>query len=168
MARAPGAPLVVDANVLIDYLAADANVLGLVSHQVGPVHIPRQILREVPRLGVEDCERLGLRIVDESVEQLLEAGRQHGRLSFYDHLCLILARENGWTCVTNDRALRRACAEHSVPVLWGLELMIQLVAGRQMTAEMAVKVASAIRESNPHHVTEDILVRFENRLKEVG
>lgn len=72
----------VDANVLIDYLAADANVLRLISHQIGPVHIPRQILREVPRLGVEDCERLGLRIVDESVEQLLEAGRQHGRLSF--------------------------------------------------------------------------------------
>lgn len=44
--------------------------------------------------------------------------------------------------------------------------MIQLVSGRQMTAEAALKIASAIRESNPYHVTEDILVRFENRLKE--
>lgn len=55
----------VDANVLIDYLAADATVLRRVSQRIGPLHIPRQILQEVPRLDAEICEHLELRIVDE-------------------------------------------------------------------------------------------------------
>ena len=164
MTSAPGLSLVVDANVLIDYLAADATVLRLVSRHVGSLHVPRQVLQEVPRLGPDDCEHLALRIADETVEQLLEAGQQRGRLSFHDHLCLILARDHGWSCVTNDRALRRACEKLSVPVLWGLELMIELVAGGHLTAQAALGVAMAIRESNPHHITEDILERLRNRL----
>ena len=158
----------VDANVLIDYLAADMTVLQLVSRHIGTVHIPRQVLREVPKLGPDECERLNLHIVDESLEQLLEAGQHRGRLSFHDRLCLILARDAGWACVTNDRALRRACEDHSVPALWGLELMILLAAGHHLTIDAAVTTASAIRRSNPRHITEEILERFSRRLGESG
>lgn len=154
----------VDANVLIDYLAADATILRQVSRHIGPLYVPRQVLREVPRLGPEDHDRLALRNVEETVEQLLEAGQQQGRLSFHDRLCLILARDNGWTCVTNDKALRRACEALSVPVLWGLELMIQLVAGGHLAAEAALETAAVIRKSNPQHITEDILERLKSRL----
>lgn len=156
--------MVVDANVLIDYLAADVTILQRVSRHLGAVHIPRQVLQEVPRLVPDDCQRLDLRIVDETVEQLLEAAQHRGRLSFHDRLCLIVARDAGWTCVTNDRALRRACEELSVPVLWGLELMIQLVAGRHLPAAAAREAAAAIRASNPRHISEELLERFARRL----
>ena len=157
----------VDANVLIDYRAADLTVLQLVSRHIGTVHISRQVLQEVHRLDPEECERLGLRVVDESLDQLLEGGQHRGRLTFHDRLCLILARDAGWACVTNDRALRRTCQELSIPVLWGLELMVPLVAGRHLTVAAALTVADAIRESNPRHISEDLLARFAIRLREV-
>lgn len=104
--------MVVDANVLIDYLAADVTILQRVSCHLGTIHIPRQVLREVPRIDPDDCRRLDLRIVDETVEQLLEAGQHRGRLSFHDQLCLILARDADWMCVTNDRALPSSDGRH--------------------------------------------------------
>ncbi len=105
--------------------------------------------------------------MEESLDQLLEAGKRRGRLSFHDRLCLILARDAGWACVTNDRALRRACEELSVPVLWGLELMIRLAAGHHLAIDTAVTIANAIRQSNPRHITEDLLERFSRRLRDL-
>jgi predicted nucleic acid-binding protein len=162
-----GAPrrfLIVDANVLIDYAATDRAILGLVNRYLGTVCIPRPILDEVTQLSATDCDRLGLLIVDGSVEQLLEAGRVRGRLSFHDRLCLILAEAEGWTCVTNDKALRRSCGELSIPVLWGLELMAELVFGGKLSREAALEVARSIQRINPRHITADILQRFELRL----
>jgi predicted nucleic acid-binding protein len=156
--------LIVDANVLIDYAATDRTILGLANRHLGTICIPRPVLDEVIQLSETDCDRLGLRIVDGSVEQLLEAGRVRGRLSFHDHLCLILAQSEGWICVTNDRALRRACDDVSVPVLWGLELMIELVAGGLLPRDAALEVAWSIQRVNPRHITPEILQRFEARL----
>jgi rRNA-processing protein FCF1 len=166
--RAPGQPLVVDANVLIDYLAVDVTVLQLVSRHIGTIHVPRPILQEVPRIDPNQCERLGLQIVNGTYEQLSEADQRRGRLSFHDQLCLILARDTGWVCVTNDRALRKSCEKISIPVLWGLELMLQLVAGHHLTAHAAVDIATAIQASNPRHITQEVRERFSRRLQELG
>jgi predicted nucleic acid-binding protein len=163
-----GAPrrfLIVDANVLIDYASTDRTILGLVNRFLGTVCIPRPVLDEVTQLSETDCDTLGLRLVDGSVEQLLEAGRVRGRLSFHDRLCLILAQSEGWTCVTNDRALRRSCGEVSVSVLWGLELMIELVAGGMLPRDGALGIAQAIHRVNPRHITPEILRRFAERLE---
>ncbi|HYX23720.1 MAG TPA: hypothetical protein VFC23_06160, partial [Thermoanaerobaculia bacterium] len=96
-------------------------------------------------------------------EQLLEAGKGTGRLSFNDRICLILARDGGWTCVTNDRALRKACDGISVPVLWGLELMLDLIADGHLTPESALQAARTIQAANPRHITAEILARFERK-----
>lgn len=164
MTDVPRRFLVVDANVLIDYALTDKTVLGLMSRHLGTVCIPRPVLAEVTQLSETDCDALGLRIVDGSLAQLLEAGQERGRLSFSDRLCLILARAETWTCVTNDRALRRACNEASVRVMWGLEPMIDLVAGGALPKAAAVEVARAIQLTNPRHVTAEIVERFEERL----
>lgn len=153
--------LVVDANVLIDYVGSDRSILGLAAEFIGPIHVPRPVLEEVEQLDEADCARLGIRLAEASTAQLLEAGAGRGRLSFSDRLCLVLARDRSWTCVTNDRALRRACADLSVPVLWGLELMLELVSLRGLTAGAALDVAMAIHRSNPRHITAEILERFE-------
>jgi rRNA-processing protein FCF1 len=165
LTSAPRRFLIVDANVLIDYAATDKSILGLVNRSLGTVCIPRPVLDEVTELSETDCDGLGLRIVDGSVEQLLEAGRVRGRLSFHDHLCLILAQAEGWTCVTNDRALRRSCAEVSVPVLWGLELMVDLVLSGVLPRDAALEIASSIQRLNPRHITAEILQRFKDRLE---
>jgi rRNA-processing protein FCF1 len=155
--------LVVDANVLIDYVGSDISILRLAAEFVGPIHVTGPVLKEVEQLGEADCDRLGIHLVEASTNQLLEAGAGRGRLSFSDRLCLILARDRSWTCVTNDRALRRACTDLSVPVLWGLELMLELVSLRRLTVEAALDVAMAIHRSNPRHITAEILERFERK-----
>jgi hypothetical protein len=63
----------------------------------------------VEQLDEAACAELGLVVVDGTLEQLTEAGAGTGRLSFEDRVCLILARDNGWTCVSNDGRLRREC-----------------------------------------------------------
>jgi predicted nucleic acid-binding protein len=161
---APRRFFIVDANVLIDFAAADKAILGMVHRHLGTVCVARSVLKEAPALSEADCLGLGLRIVDGSVEQLLKAGEERGPLSFTDRLCLILASAEGWTCVTNDKALRKACGERSIPVLWGLEPMIELVAQGVLPRERALEAARAIQRSNPQHITPDILQRFEARL----
>jgi len=158
-----GRLLVVDANVLIDYAMADTSILSLASRFVGTIHVPRSILEEVSQLAETDCDRLGLRIVEASLDQIQEAVRGSGRLSFNDRVCLILARDSGWTCLTNDRALRKACDGMAVPVLWGLELMLELIAAGHLVPETALHVARVIQAANPRHITAEILDRFERK-----
>lgn len=140
----------------------------MVNHHLGRVCIARSVLQEAPALSEADCHDLGLQIVDGSVKQLLEAGEERGALSFNDRLCLILASAGGWACVTNDKALRKACGERSIPVLWGLEPMIELVARGVLPRERALETARAVQRSNPQHITPDILQRFEARLDSRG
>ena len=68
---------------------------------------------------------------------LAAAGRRRPGLSYYDHLCLLVAKQGGWTCVTNDGKFRRDCMAEKVPVLWGLEPMVELVAGGHLNAAEA-------------------------------
>jgi rRNA-processing protein FCF1 len=153
--------LLLDANVVIDYAITDLGVLGLVAHHIGRVYVVRSVLDEVEQVRERDCKRLGIEIVDPSLEQLVAAGEaERGRLSFTDRLSLIVAHDSGWTCVTNDRALRRACRERGVPVWWGLRLMLALVRAGKLAPDAALAVARAIHEDNTRHLTAEILGRF--------
>jgi hypothetical protein len=158
--------LLLDANVVIDYAIADLGVLGLVARHIGRVYVVRSILEEVDQIQEGDCERLGIEIVEPSLEQLVAAGAaQRDRLSFTDRLSLIIAHDSGWTCVTNDRALRKACSQLHVPVKWGLELMLALVRAGEFEADAALAVARAIHEDNTRHLTAEILERFARELE---
>ena len=106
-----------DANVIIDYRKSDFSVLGLVSKHVGDVHVLTTIIEEVDGLEVVDCERIGLKAIEPELDQLTQAATKRGRLSFGDHLCLLVASEAGFVCVTNDKPLRKACAEEGVSIL---------------------------------------------------
>lgn len=155
---------IVDANVLIDYANTELQVLSLAARHLGPVHVARALLREVKGLTEAKCRRLGLTLVDPSVDQLLEAGEGRGALSFEDRLCLILAKHQGWTCVTNDRRLRKECSAQRVRVLWGLEPMIELVEKRRLAPAQAIRVAKSIQATNPQHITSEIVRRFERQI----
>jgi len=157
-------PLVVDANVLIDYAESQPQVLALITHVISPLWIARPLLREVQRLDERECEELGLGVIDPSFEQLVEAGSLGGPLSFEDWLCLILARDRDCICVTNDRRLRKECLASGVQVLWGLELMVELVSRKMLRTEEAIQVARAIQRGNPTHITPAVIERFEKRV----
>jgi hypothetical protein len=163
MARHLG--LVTDANALIDYASTDASVLGLASRHLGPVIVPSPVLDEVELLEVADCQRLGIRVIDPTLEQLLEAGSQRGALSFEDRICLIVARDGGWSCVTSDRRLRAACEAISVPVMWSLELVTELVDAGELSADQANSIAAELHAISPRHITAEVVAEVRRQVE---
>lgn len=161
------AVVIADANVLIDYAKSDRTVLELFSKHLGTITVPRPLLREVAQLDEGECLRLGLVLVDGSVEQLIEAAKRRGKggLSFEDCLCLILARDSGWVCLSNDRPLRKLCQEEGIEVRWGLSLMLDLVLGELLPSVEAIKIAQAIQASNPRYITKKIVAEFARKLR---
>jgi hypothetical protein len=105
--------------VLIDYQKSDFSVLGLVNKHVGEVHVLTTILEKVEGLDVVDCERLGLKAVEPELNQLTLAATKRGQLSFRDHLCLLVASDSGFVCVTNDKPLRKACSARKASASYG-------------------------------------------------
>jgi len=152
--------LLMDANVLIDYQNSDLSVLSLVNRHVGEVHVLTTIVKEVEGLDVVDCERLGLSIIEPELDQLKQAAKKRGQLSFPDHLCLLVALEFGFDCVTNDKPLRRACGEEGVSTLWGLEIMTALVRENALPVADAIQTAENIHLSNPFHIPRKLVDRF--------
>lgn len=89
--------LLVDANVLIDYVKSELLILELAARHVGEVYVLSTVLAEVYGLDEESCARLGLRVFEPELSQLQTAAQKRGALSTEDHLCLIVAREHRWT-----------------------------------------------------------------------
>ena len=85
-------------------------------------------------------------------------------VSFNDRLCFVVCDEQSWTCVTNDRALRRLCERHGIRTRFGLRLVVDLVASGAITAERAISIAFKMHESNPLHINERVIARFTNAL----
>ncbi|HDP94747.1 MAG TPA: type II toxin-antitoxin system VapC family toxin [Candidatus Aminicenantes bacterium] len=159
--------LLLDANVLIDYRESDFSILSLANIYLGKVHILTPILAEVGDLDAGKREESNLTIIEPELEHVFSAAERKGRLSFNDSLCLIVAAAGGYTCATNDKALRGACAETGVPVVWGLEIMAELVRCHAMTAEAAVAVAEKIHSVNPHHIPLRLIDRFRRTVTQV-
>lgn len=157
--------LLVDADVLIDYLKTDESILQLAGRHVGVLHVTSvTVAEEVKGLDPAECARLGLQIVEPDLDQVMEATAAGGQLSFKDHICLLIAKEEGWECATNDRALRKACVATGIKAVWGLELMVELVTSHGLSPKRAVAVAENIHETNPTHITREIVERFVARV----
>lgn len=152
-----------DANVLVDFQAADLSLLTLASRHIGKVHIISSVLQEVEGLDETDCLRLGLHVVEPTLDQALEAAMSGRQLSFEDRLCLVVCRDNGWTCVSNDKALRKSCKDSGISVLWGLQLILELVHGGHLPAHEAVEAAERIHRTNPY-ISTPILESFRKKI----
>jgi predicted nucleic acid-binding protein len=157
--------LLMDANVLIDLLKADRALFKLISGHVGRLHVPLPVLREdVKQIAEQDCAELGIVPVEPSLDIVVRAAVRRSGLSFHDHMCLLLARENGWICVTNDGRLRRECSSEHVAVAWGLEVIAGVVDAGGLTAPQAAKMARAIQRANPRFITDKVVSAFLERV----
>ena len=152
--------MIADANVLIDYLEGSPEILALVARHLGPVYVAQPVLDNVKQLTIERSEQLGLIIAEPTTGQLVEVGRGVPGLAFDDVVCLVMARDHRWCCVTNDKALRKACSRADVHVSWGLQVMLGLIDRAVVSAEKACETARSIRKSNPHFITEAVVDGF--------
>jgi hypothetical protein len=156
---------ILDACVLIDFVTTDASLLTLVADHVGSIHVASVVLAEVDQLDESDAVSLGLRVVEPDLALAADAAMRRGALSLEDWTSLLLAKDNGWTCVSNDRRLRRECTAEKVPVLWSLALLTRLVDAGALAAEAAVATVRAMHAANPRYITPRLVARFEQRVK---
>lgn len=105
-----------------------------------------------------------LSIIDAPTEALLEAARMPRPLSSFDWLCLILSRDNHWTCVSNDKRLRAQCLSVGVRTQWSLEPLVLLVRRKKLQKDRAEKIAWAMAEKNQFIGTR-IIRRFISRIR---
>jgi len=129
--------LILDANILIDLYNFDWALVKLISAHVGQIHLATPVLSEVDEIDEGDCTKFGIVLVEPELDHVISASQDKGPLSFQDRLCLILAKEYGWTCVSNDKPLRQKCRNEEVPVIWGIELICILVEAGGLPVEQA-------------------------------
>lgn len=93
--------IISDADVLIDYLESNREVLAKVSKKICNVYISLPTLSEIKQLSENEAKKHGLTVFEPTLRQIGEASQRGGSLSFEDKLCFIIARDKKWTCVTN-------------------------------------------------------------------
>lgn len=152
--------VLLDADVLIDYRESELGVLKLVTRHVGRLAVIPSILEEVRGVTATECAQLGIEVVEVKTGQMLRATKVEPSVSFNDRLCLVVCREAGWMCATNDGALRRLCRRHGVETPYGLSLMVELVTTGVLTRRRAMSVARRMQVSNPSHINDRVLTRF--------
>jgi len=156
--------IICDADVLIDYLDSNKRIFPKISKQICVVYIPLPILSEVKQLVGVEAKKLGLIIFEPTLKQVTEASQRGGPLSFEDKICLIMARDERWACVTNDRNLRKKCREEGVDVMWGFDLMLLLNQKGELSKKEAQDTANKIRTNNPY-IKVETLSEFTKKLK---
>ncbi len=157
-----------DACVLIDFLHADRTVLHLIPEYVGEVYVISQVVEELREINeTSELYELGLLVIDPEIEDIYSAASEVNSISFQDRLCLLTAKRHGLTCITNDRILRRFCETDGVPILWGLELLVELCDAGGIPKNIAEAIAQTIHETNPRHITQKILKKFKEKLSNI-
>lgn len=160
--------MIMDACVLIDYMNGEPELFKLISSHVGGLFVATPILEEVDSIdSIEDLEELGLLPIEPEIEDVLKATEMDGKTSFQDNLCYLTAKRQGMTCVTNDTNLRKQCSASQVPILWGLELILELVKAGGLEKKEASFIATEIHKSNPRHINQKVLTGFLAKLKTV-
>ncbi len=155
--------LLVDACVVIDFAKADVSILSLAARHVGEVHVATPVFDEVKDIDRATAVAMGLKLVEPSLDEVLQAAAARGRLSFQDRLCLLIAKSRGWTCVSNDKALRAACTTAGVPLMWGFEVLALLVEERALEPHTAAELATAIAAANKR-IGPAVLAKFYARI----
>ncbi|EEG77470.1 hypothetical protein [Dethiobacter alkaliphilus] len=156
--------LILDANTLIDFYKSDRMLIKLFTTYLGEIYLAKPVFDEVWEINANDCIELGIILVEPGLEQLLLASEGTGSLSFQDKLCYILAKDNQWACVTNDKPLRRVCQAEDIEVVWGIELICILVESGGLPVKQAKDMILRIQKLNPKYITEKIIQKAFERL----
>ncbi len=75
-------------------------------------------------------------------------------------------KQEGWTCVTNDKRLRTECETQTVQVMWGLQLLLRLVERRASSANDAIRVAEAMHAVNKR-IPNQVVTAFVRKVRSV-
>lgn len=170
MANSPPSPMnmIIDSCCLIDYMKSDRAVIGMISEHVGPLHVASPIVTEIKDFrgdAPQNLTSLGLVIIEPELEDLFNARDMSGPTSFYDNICLLLAKRHGLTCVTNDKNLRKICRNRDIGLYWGLQLIVELHRRGGIESSHAADIGRRIHLNEPKYIPSEILEIFLKQLK---
>lgn len=138
-----------DASLLIDLCNVNRDIINLFAQCEGGICVIRNVLEEVLKLSEEEASQRGVRILDPDITIYHEAAGIQDGLSFADHICLIIARQQGLVLITNDKRLKNECKQQDIPVLWELEAVGLLVRKKLLTKSAAANFAEELQLTNP-------------------
>jgi rRNA-processing protein FCF1 len=141
--------LVCDANILIDYFDNNEDVLKFATQFCYEIYVPIQVFKEVEQMTEKDANRLGIKLIEPTLAQLVEASMDNSALSNEDYLCFLIAKGNEWICATNEKALYNKCKREKVNVIRGLKIMLELNSKNILSKQDAIYTANKIKDSNP-------------------
>ena len=131
--------LICDANILIDYCDVDKSLITKLC-AVFSLFIPDVILEEVGLLDRDEATALGVTIIDTPLGMLNDAIQALPGCSMQDTVCLLMAKEEGWACATNDKKLRSVCLDAGIEVIRGLRLLLILAEKNGSTVKSVGKI----------------------------
>jgi len=157
------AALVSDANVLIDIIKADIDVLRKAA-EIYDIYIPYVVLDEIEQLSEGKAVSLGLKLYEENPALIKEAFGKAGGLSMQDTVCFETAKKEGYACLTNDKRLHAKCEAEGISSIWGLRLILDLVISNKISKATAKNTVIKIKETNTFikkDVFEDFFINWE-------
>jgi len=159
---------IIDANVIIDYLKAGSlDLLPLFARHYGTLSVSSLTPEgEVFNLYPDDCDTLGLEIIEPSPHQIVQCNDITG-ISFPDAVNWILARDRELILITNDKPLWRAAKRGGVSYIRGLRILIQLVECRGLRKQRALAVAELISQMNPYFANGSVMENFRADLQSI-
>ena len=148
-----------DANALIDFQKTDFSVLSGVSQHLGNLYLLEEIYNEVLGLTKEDCHLVNLKVISSKDHIKNIANQPYGSLSRPDRLNLYTSIDSGYSLVTNDVNLRKACEERQVKIIWGLQLLLILIEKSEYSIDDTIKIGKMIGDKN-QYISEEIVDDF--------
>ena len=157
----PKGILICDANILIDYLDVNMSILCLATTHCYEIYVPETVLAEVRQIKGVDLNALGIKRYELKFNHLVTAKKMSNSssLSEEDSLCFIIAKEEGWICATNEKALRNKCQREKVDTIRGLRFMLDLVEHGRLSTEDAISTAKKIGDMNPR-MPQNVIDKF--------
>ncbi len=159
-------PILIDANVLIDYAQSDDSVLLLATQHLSILYVPDPVVEEVNDLSESDYDRLNLTIIEPTTVQMLHAASLDWTPRIADKICFVLCQENQWICATNDKKVRTQCSNAGIEVMWGAQIMLELIKVEQLSADEAIEIMNTIQLKNPY-IKQATVNRFSEKAREI-
>ncbi len=139
-----------DANALIDFQKTDFSVLAEVTQHLGNIYLLKEIRDEVWGLTQKDCRSVDLKVISSKKYIKELAAKPFGGLSLPDRLNLYTSIDSGFSLVTNDVNLRKACKVRQDKIIWGLQLLLILIENSEYSIDDAIKIGKMIGDQNQY------------------
>ncbi|MEA3286193.1 MAG: hypothetical protein U9Q77_02285 [Candidatus Marinimicrobia bacterium] len=160
-------PLLIDANVLIDFLnTGNLNVLEEYSQNVAPVEVLDMIVGEIKEIDELSISESGLNLREtefDILENCLNLANAEPSMSFEDHCVFETARQNQFGIITGERKMIAKAARENIAVIRGFRVIYELCDKQLILKEDGISIVKQIVEYNPYFndsIRDDFLKLF--------